>query len=161
MPVLSTNQEQLIKGLIANNNKIAAIKVYRKATGASLKEAKDAVESIARGMPVEVLASPQKAELNPFLENHIKRLLAEQKKVEAVKVYREAFECSLKEAKNAVDLIQEEMRRDGYTNVLPTPVISDDPFANSVLGNRIRLTIFLALIFLIAIVGIVLFLRVP
>lgn len=40
--------------LIRGGNKIAAIKVYRETFGSGLKEAKDAVENLAAGRPVEV-----------------------------------------------------------------------------------------------------------
>ncbi len=40
-----------IRALLAGGNKIAAIKAYRDATGAGLKEAKDAVEAMERGGP--------------------------------------------------------------------------------------------------------------
>ncbi len=39
-----------LRHLLQTNQKIAAIKLYRERTGASLKEAKDAVDNMARGM---------------------------------------------------------------------------------------------------------------
>lgn len=41
--------------LIRSGNKIAAIKLYRELFGASLRDAKDAVERLERGQPIEVM----------------------------------------------------------------------------------------------------------
>ena len=54
MSALSANQELEIKELVTKGNKIAAVKLYREITGAGLKESKDAVESIERGVPIRI-----------------------------------------------------------------------------------------------------------
>lgn len=146
MSALSANQEQQLKELVADGNKIAAIALYREMTGVGLKEAKDAVEAIMRGAPVNHLESSWVNGPDPFLEKRIKRLLAERKKIEAVKIYRAAHQCGLKEAKDAVDLIQSEMRGEIYSNLPSVPAISDDPFAEEVLENQRRLIILFALV---------------
>jgi ribosomal protein L7/L12 len=149
MPDISANQEQQLRELIANGNKIAAIKLYREITNLGLKEAKDAVEAMLSGTPV-VIPEPVQAGLqdDALLEERIKRLLMERKKIEAVKLYREANHCGLKEAKDAVDLIQAEMRKEDYSKMPVSPAISDDPFADEMLGTRRKLGV-AAIMFLI------------
>ena len=156
MPPISATQEQQLKEMAAQGNKIAAIAQYREISGVSLREAKDAVEALMHGAPVSLPVSLQDSEPDPFLENRIKRLLAERKKIEAVKIYREAHQCGLKEAKDAVDLIQAEMRREGYANMSSMPAMSADPFADEALENRRRMIIFVALL-LVAAGGLALF----
>jgi ribosomal protein L7/L12 len=156
MSNLSTEQEREIRELISSGNKIAAIKLYREATGVGLNEAKNAVEAVMRGEPLTFPEPVQIGDPDPFLENQIKRLLAERKKIEAVKVYRKAYRCGLKEAKDAVDLIQAEMRREGYSNMLSTPAISNDPFAEDAQRTRRFLVLAFALM-LVVVAGLAFF----
>jgi ribosomal protein L7/L12 len=153
---ISANQEGQIKELVAKGEKIAAVKLYRETSGVSLIEAKNAVEAIMRGEPVIFPVPVQVGDPDPFLENQIKRLLAERKKIEAVKIYRDAYQCGLKDAKDAVDLIQAEMRRDGYSSMPSTPAISDDPFTEDTQRNQRFLVIAFALM-LVVIVGLAFF----
>jgi ribosomal protein L7/L12 len=150
MSAISANQEQQLKEMAAQGNKIAAIAQYREITGVSLREAKEGVEALMHAAPASLPVSLQDSEPDPFLENRIKRLLAERKKIEAVKIYREAHQCGLKEAKDAVDLIQAEMRREGYSNTSSMPTIGADPFAAEARENRRRMIIFVALLLLAA-----------
>jgi ribosomal protein L7/L12 len=145
MSGISTSQEGQIKELVAKGQKVAAVKLYREMTGVGLAEAKDAVEALQSGESLIIPTPVIIGEPDPFLENRIKRLLAERKKIEAVKVYREAYKCGLKDAKDAVDLIQVEMRREGYSNLPSTPAISDDPFAEDTQRNRSCLILAVAL----------------
>jgi len=156
MSGISASQEGQIKELVTKGEKIAAVKLYRETTGVGLKEAKDAVEAIMAGTPVTSPTPAQVGDLDPFLENRIKRLLAERKKIEAVKIYREAYHCGLKDAKDAVGLIQAEMRREGYSNIPSTPAISDDPFTEDAQRNRRFLVLAFALM-LVVIAGLVFF----
>ena len=141
------NLEGQIRELLAAGNKIAAIKLYREATRSSLKDAKDAVEAFVTGSPLNLNAPAQVSEPEPFLEGQIKRLLTERKKIEAVRLYREAHHCGLKDAKDAVDAIEvalrqeQKLRKSAYT-----PLISNDPFAKKEIGNRRRFILSLALI---------------
>ena len=147
MSGLTPDQEQQIKDTVSAGNKIAAIKLYREITGVGLAEAKDAVEAMQRGEPLNFQAPVQVGEPEPFLENRIKTLLSEQKKIEAIKIYREAYHCGLKEAKDAVDLIQAEMRREGYSTSMPvTPAINNDPFVEDTRRNRSCLILILAIL---------------
>ncbi len=154
MSGISANQEQQLRELVAKGNKIAAVKLYREITNVGLKEAKEAVEAIMSGVPVVTPAPVQSGLQNDaLLEDRIKRFLAERKKIEAVKLYREVNHCGLKEAKDAVDLIQAEMRRDGYSNIPTAPAISNDPFAEDAAGYRARLIVSVVLVVLIILAG--------
>jgi len=66
-------------------------------------------------------ASQQVSKPNPFLENRIKRLLVEHKKIEVVEVYREAYHRRLKEAKDAVDIIEIQMHMENHSSLPSTP----------------------------------------
>jgi len=150
MTGLSANQEQLIKGLISNDNKIAAIKVYREATGVGLKEAKDAVEAMERGEPVMDSAPiPFATQNDALLEEQIKQLLLKNQKIQAVKIYREAYNCGLKDAKDAVDATEAQMRRERRTSLSSAPIISDDPFAEDTQRNRNFLVLLIAVVLLV------------
>jgi len=152
MAKIDQTTEQQIMEMMATGNKIAAIKLYRERTGASLAESKEAVEAMQPGVFVNPTSYAQAREPDPFLENQIKRLLSERKKIEAVRVYREAYHCGLKEAKDAVDLIEAEMHREGYSSMPSTPVIGNDPFAEDAQRNR-RLLVLTFAIVLLAIAG--------
>lgn len=149
MSGLSTEQERQIRELVAREQKIAAIKLYREATGSSLKDAKDAVDAMELGTAIDFPTPAQVGDLDPILENQIKRLLAERKKIEAVKAYREAYNCGLKEAKDAVDAIEMQMRMGGYSSMPSTPVISSDPFAEDTQRNRRFMALVLAIIVIV------------
>jgi ribosomal protein L7/L12 len=146
---LSTEQERQIRELIAREQKIAAIKLYREATGASLRDAKEAVEAMERGTADYFPKSEQIDMPDTSLDNRIKRLLAERKKIEAVKVYRDAYKCGLKEAKDAVDAIEMQMRMGGSPRMSSTPAISNDPFAEDTQRNRSYLALVVAIVILV------------
>ena len=156
---LSTEQERQIREMIAQEQKINAIKLYREATGSSLKDAKDAVDAMEMGAAINFPKAAQAGEPDAFLEIQIKRLLTERKKIEAVKVYREAYNSGLKEAKDAVDIIQAEMHLEGYSSMPSTPAISNDPFAEDTISNRARLIVFVVLALLICLGGLFFFLQ--
>jgi ribosomal protein L7/L12 len=94
-----------IKSLARAGNLITAIMLYRDLTGVSLKEAKDAVEAIARGEPVNLPASAASAAPSLGAEAQIRKLVADGKKLEAVKLYRQLTEADLSSAVDAVDAI--------------------------------------------------------
>jgi ribosomal protein L7/L12 len=93
-----------VRRALAAGNKIAAIKHYREATGLGLKDAKDAVEAIAAGRAAPSLAAA------PALvaggNQTVLTLLAAGRKIEAIKVYREATGVGLKDAKDAVEALE-------------------------------------------------------
>jgi ribosomal protein L7/L12 len=100
-----------IREQITRGKKIEAIRLYRELTGASLKEAKDAIEDFEMGRsvigaPAAVAAFSSSAEAM----DEIKRLLRGGNKIEAIKVHREYFSTGLKDAKDAVDAIESDLK---------------------------------------------------
>jgi hypothetical protein len=86
-------------------------------------------------------------------EHQIKEFLTKGQKVAAVKLYREITGVGLKEAKDAVDAIEAQMRGEIRTSQLSTPAISDDPFAEDKQRNRL----FVSLIVAILLIGVLAF----
>ena len=158
MTGISSDQEHQIKELVVKGKKIAAVKLYREVTGASLKDAKNAVDAIEMGTVIDLRETTQIGEIDPTLESRIKRLLAERKKIEAVKAYREVYNCGLKEAKEAVDIIEMQMRMESRASLSSTSTISNDPFAEDAQRNRRFLSLVLAIV-VVAIAGLIFFLR--
>src|SRR5271165_2802375 len=78
--------------LMQQNQKIAAVKLYRQETGSGLKEAKDAVEALAAGQPIAQRSgeSVENIGIDPnSLEGQVLALMRDQKKILAIKLYRE------------------------------------------------------------------------
>ena len=90
---------QRVKHLVADGQKIEAIKLLREATGLGLAEAKQAVEAIASSEHLE----PN--ELSAEAEGELLGLLQAGRKIEAIKRYREQHPCGLKEAKEFVEAL--------------------------------------------------------
>ena len=104
-----------IGDLVRSGNKIGAIKIFRETFDVGLKEAKDAVEALERGEPVtlthvDVSSQGEVTSLvGDDLEAAVQALLAQGKKIEAIKIYREATDLGLKESKDAVEAIERGM----------------------------------------------------
>ena len=96
----------LVHAAIAANKKIQAIKVYRQIFGTSLKDAKDAVDAMARGESVShpVSRPTPPAGSAPTMDD-VRAALANGKKILAIKHYREIHDVGLKEAKDAVEAL--------------------------------------------------------
>lgn len=153
MPGLNPAQVQQIHKFIHDQQLLHAIKLYRDATGASLAEARDAVERMARGEAVKPPSGTMDYD-NPILDGKIKSLLARQQKVEAIKIYREEYGVGLKQAKDAVDRLEVSMKREGMSAGAPyEPAISGDPFADDTAGMR-RIMLLLATVIAIAMCGV-------
>ena len=114
------------QGIDCQRQKIAAIKLYRETTGVGLKEAKDAVEAMSAATG-ECL-TPFDQRNDAMLENQIKQLLKERQKIQAVKIYREAYNCGLKDAKDAVDIIEADAQGSAHKPAVYT-CHQRDPFA--------------------------------
>lgn len=151
MPGLRPDQVQEIHKLLHEQKVIHAIKLYREATGSSLAEAKEAVEEMARN---EYTKPPDdvRDRDNPVLDSRIRSLLSRKRKVDAVKIYREEYGVSLKEAKDVVDRIDASMRSAGSLSQMPyESAISGDPFADS--DSSRRRSVILAVTVALAVCG--------
>jgi ribosomal protein L7/L12 len=91
-----------ILALLAEGQKIEAIKRYRERTGAGLAEAKKAVELL------EGQGAVARQPLDPPVEQEIVALLEQGRKIQAIKLYREHTGTGLKEAKQAVEAVAAE-----------------------------------------------------
>lgn len=125
------------RSALQNNRIIEAIKLYREETGVGLKEAKDAIDGhplpnkditltdierkvdfLMQSLNVPLL--DDSAELSQggdvravggnFMEE-VERLLRRGTKISAIALYREAKGVDLKEAKEAVDAIEQRLRQ--------------------------------------------------
>lgn len=99
-----------IRQELAHGRKIEAIKLYRQYTNVGLKEAKDAVEMFERGQTPPPPATP--ARPTPSIPGNvdiaqIRLLLAQGKKLEAIKLYREQTGVGLKEALDIIEAMPE------------------------------------------------------
>ena len=94
-----------IQELLRQNKKIEAIKIYRDATGAGLKEAKEIVEAVQMGRLPESLSNPPLASVvyDGDWQADALRLIQAGKKIEAIKVFREKTGKGLREAKEWAD----------------------------------------------------------
>ena len=151
MPGLQPHQAQEIRDLIHARQILRAIKVYREATGASLAEARRAVEEMALTEVQNPHATNYDNE-NPVLEAKIQSLLAKGKKIEAVNIYRAENRVDLGKAQDAVDRIQAAMPRDPVANLPYDPVIGSDPFVEEDGGGR-RVVLLLAAVVAVAVCG--------
>lgn len=94
-----------ITALLAVNQKIEAIKLYRDRTGSSLVDAKNAVESWRPGaeVPMPVPEPSMRTELPATVAAEIDRHVNAGNKIAAIKALREHAGLGLKEAKQAID----------------------------------------------------------
>ena len=151
-----SSQERQILDLMSQGREIDAIKLYRSWTSAGLKEAKNAVEAMARGESVHIPV-PAPSLADDSMDGQIRALLAKKQKIEAIKIYRLATNLGLKEAKDYVESIEAQMLPQPPAKSSPMNIpISNDPFEEE--NTRTRRLIMLAL-FLILMAAIFLFLR--
>jgi ribosomal protein L7/L12 len=99
-----------IRDAMARGAKIEAIKLYRQATGARLRESKEAVER----MESETAAEPPPVLFTGPLRDEdlarLRTLLRRGETLQAVKFHRERTGYGLKESKDAVDALEREIR---------------------------------------------------
>ncbi len=89
--------------LMQQGRKIDAVKHYRQYTNVGLKEAKEAVEAMERGEPITF----QEPVLDASWQTQVAEALWQGRKIEAIKIYRQATGVGLKEAKEAVEAMEE------------------------------------------------------
>jgi ribosomal protein L7/L12 len=110
---------------LQQGSKIQAIKLYREQTGVSLKEAKDAVERLAAGLPLQPTYPAQSYQHQGTAEaasmDEIYRLVHEGRKIQAIKLYREQTGVSLKEAKDAVERLAANQPLGASATQVPPP----------------------------------------
>jgi ribosomal protein L7/L12 len=103
-PYVGTSLYGQVKDYLRQGNRIEAVKVYLEATGASLREAEDAVNRIERGLSGDLPADPTRPVGD--LSSQVVELLRKGRKIEAIKIYRDATGEGLKESKDAVEAIE-------------------------------------------------------
>jgi ribosomal protein L7/L12 len=157
---VESSRAKQILDLMAQEKKIEAIKLYRGWTGADLKQAKDAVEALARGESVQIPLLPASPAGGASVDDQIRAMLAKKQKIEAIKIYRLATRVGLKEAKDYVEALEAQTRGSSFLSQYPdTPsAISDDPITEE--NIRMRRTLALILLVLVVLAGLAfLFLR--
>jgi ribosomal protein L7/L12 len=111
-----------IAWLLQTGQKINAIKLYREETGASLADAKAAVErmELALGLGLMTPAGSGTSQIPAmpndapgFSTREVEALLMQGKKIEAIKLYREQTGLGLREAKDMIDQIENTLRTQG------------------------------------------------
>ncbi len=105
---------QSVESLLREGRKIEAIKLYREQTGLGLKEAKDAVEAMARGetLPRAPTAVPAPAITRTAVSDaEIDELLKTDRLIEAVKLVKDRTGLGLKESKDLVDARRAALKR--------------------------------------------------
>jgi ribosomal protein L7/L12 len=121
-PLSQEETDRQVRDYLARGMKINAIKAYRDYYKVGLKEAKDAVEALEPGIITGIdstaglsgwdsIAPPSTGDglgTSPD-ESKIRVLLGANRKIEAIKVYRQHHLCDLMTAKNAVEAIEREM----------------------------------------------------
>ncbi|MFV9507113.1 MAG: ribosomal protein L7/L12 [Oscillochloridaceae bacterium umkhey_bin13] len=109
LPQLNDADQAEIELLLAQNQKIQAIKLVRERSGCGLREAKDFVEQIERSfVPSDqpgLVTSPTSAPSDE-LATQVRVLLAQNQKIQAVKLVHESTGWGLRESKDYVDQIE-------------------------------------------------------
>lgn len=95
-----------VANLLERRQKLQAIKLYRESTGVGLREAKEAVEAIERTMG----GSRNGVEGGLVDPDELQRLILAGQKIHAIKYYREQTGASLREAKEAVDWLDDSLK---------------------------------------------------
>ena len=99
-----------IERLVNANQIIQAIKEYRAAHGVSLKDAKEAIDAIRdrQRRPIQNSGHSNKSTVRN-VETAIEVLLERNEIIPAIKLYREPYGVSLKEAKDAIEQMRSRM----------------------------------------------------
>jgi ribosomal protein L7/L12 len=102
--------ERELRSLLRAGRKISAIRLYQERTGASLREARQAVEALGvMPAPAGTAPLPATAPSSPTaLEQQIRPLLRAGRKISAIRLYQERTGASLREARQAVEQMERE-----------------------------------------------------
>lgn len=100
-------REEIVQAL-RDGQTIVAIKLYREATGAALRDAKLFVEQLQAALKSGSAEDAAASGMSDEVLSQIVELLRRGAKIPAIKVYREAIPSSLKGAKDAVEQIERE-----------------------------------------------------
>lgn len=110
-PVLRDADHAEVARLLAQNQKLQAIKLVRDRSGSGLREAKEYVEQIERsGLPFDQGSPPVTAPVVPSeaLAHQVRDLLVKNQKIVAIKLVRETTGWGLRESKDYVEQIERE-----------------------------------------------------
>jgi ribosomal protein L7/L12 len=107
-----------VLGEVQRNQMIAAIKAYREQSGAGLADAKQVVDAIARGDrfvsgTAQAETSLARPGTSPGADTRarIDQFVIDGELIAAIQAYREAYGVGLKEAKEAIELKRDQLRR--------------------------------------------------
>ncbi|HAV63395.1 MAG TPA: hypothetical protein DCY13_13645 [Verrucomicrobiales bacterium] len=104
-------QLQAIRQALDNGDKLEAIKLYREATGAELKEAKEAVEDMETGHATTDTVATGAKQAAANRSSAVREALFKGHKIDAIKRYREITGLGLRDAKLAVDKLEADLRK--------------------------------------------------
>lgn len=105
---LSEEQVEQIRATLQTEGKLPAVKLYREWTGSSLLDAKLYLDRL-EGRPASALEPPGES-LGDDLMDQILDAIQQGRKIEAVKLYREQSGASLKDSKEFIERLTEELR---------------------------------------------------
>lgn len=96
--IISNETIQHVQALLARGQKIQAVKVVKDETNCSLKEAKDYVDQLDRPKVTPSFSGN--------IDDELRALLAERRKLEAIKLYKEHSGLGLAESKDYVENLE-------------------------------------------------------
>lgn len=105
MEQLSNETEREIGAALDTGNKLAAVKIYKLATGSSLMTAKAAVEAKMKGESYSPTSIAGGANHDQILD-----AIFESKKLKAVKLYKQTSGVSLMESKRFIEELTAQLR---------------------------------------------------
>lgn len=105
---ISNDDLDRIRAELAAGRKIEAIKLYRQATDTGLAEAKQAVEALEAGRPI---GGPAIESASNDDIDQIQAAVLAGEKIRAIKLYRDATGEGLKESKDFIEALEDELRR--------------------------------------------------
>jgi ribosomal protein L7/L12 len=114
---MAQGQAELVQ-LLREGRKIMAVKRYRELTGVGLAEAKAAVDLLEQRLEANdldaspTISAPPAAPDMDALAAEVVALVQRGNKIEAIKVYRDAMNVGLREAKEAVEAIEDRLRQE-------------------------------------------------